>query len=368
VGRNSSDDDGMIRFLCCEAGVPIDLLDLAYSLSMIGDNDKKLMFIVGLQDRPSLKTLAYEIMHPAAGEYQLSFRSSFPILGDVTSRVNSTLPQYPKSVTLVPGGECMSIQTRWDNWRLYAPTHVSMFHKLKTTLDLWIDLLFVMNTASVEFLYVTDRVENIFNSDPNNPYLTKYFRSSVMPKCYEMKANGRNGAAVSIYCHNLNMLHWCFYDLHLPRFLLTLLYRACPKFKAKLNDRVIAEERAIWEQFYGRSSPTNTGGMPTFQWVSEADGDAEMLEDERMQRPLREDFASAEGSDNTHLVKPQRTLWHERFIYLFKIAYGKEVPSTDFPLKTSEYYAIRLEEEEVYFKHPFTGEVNCLPFSLFLLI
>ena len=108
--------------------------------------------------------------------------------------------------------------------------------------------------------------------------------------------------------------------------------------------------------------------MPTFQWVSEADGDAEMLEDERMQRPLREDFASAEGSDNTHRVKPQRTLWHERFIYLFKIAYGKEVPSTDFPLKTSEYYAIRLEEEEVYFKHPFTGEVNCLPFSLFLLI
>lgn len=197
----------MIRVLSCEAGVPVDLVVLAYAYSMIESSDKKLMYVVGLQDEPSLSALAKTAMHPIGSEYVLGFRPSFPSLANKDTSVPNTLPRVPKSVTLVPGGQSMSIQARWQNWEQYSPTHVFMFHKLGTTLDLWIDLLFVMNIASVECLYVTDFVESIFNSDTSNPYLTKYFRSSVMPKCHEVKVDGKKGSVVTIHCHDVMMLH-----------------------------------------------------------------------------------------------------------------------------------------------------------------
>lgn len=103
-----------------------------------------------------------------------------------------------------------------------------------------------------------------------------------------------------------------------------------------------------------------------FQWVSESNDYADMLEVERMQRPLHEEYTGVDSSSNTHLVKPRRSSWEEKFISLFKIVY--EIPSNDFPLSSCEYYAIRFDAREVDFKHPFTGEVNNISSSFPLLI
>lgn len=141
------------------------------------------------------------------------------------------------------------------------------------------------------------------------------------------------------------------------------LFRTCPGFKGKLFDRVCALATAIWEQYYGRHSPTNTGALPEYKWASERDGDDEELEIDRMQRPLREDHAAADG-DAIKLVKPQRFSWEESFKKLLRVAYNYHVPTFQDPLPLSEYYTIRYDDKEVDFLHPFTGKVAYHLFSI----
>jgi hypothetical protein len=174
------DEDG-IRVLSCEAGVPLDLFGLAYSYSKIRDPEKKKMWICGFQDKRCHN-------EPLCGSIEdddinILLRESIP----------KSLPAIPNSVILIPD-EDMRYIDRWANWEAYAPTHVFMFN-LHLRRDDWLNLMFAIFQESVDHLYTTDRFEElVFNSDRSEPYLSKIFRSIVIPVIREVRSDKTTAA------------------------------------------------------------------------------------------------------------------------------------------------------------------------------
>ena len=109
-------------------------------------------------------------------------------------------------------GDNQTIFERWNNLQKYKPTHVFMLHGLNGSQGkrkLWLELLFAFSLESVKGLYISNGLENFFNSEnPNEPFLPKQFRTVVMPQCYEEPAEkGKERRRISILYYDVEMAH-----------------------------------------------------------------------------------------------------------------------------------------------------------------